>query len=1230
LRLKGWASRKKYPIAFGLWYGQIMVDGGAQDGVNPEDRLAESRRLFVTSLGERMQVLSAALESLTEAPGEPIRRGSFQRRVHALGTACTALGFTEGRAAIARIENLLNQVTDPDTEGRLEQIARLLDMVPAMVLGGEAPLSRPPPAAVEAPAPISAVFYGLGSLAAGFEAKGGSWEVREVSGPEGLSQALRDAAPDVLIVDAAMAHAQQVIEQVRQDPNQESLRVVVVGAFERPEAAAVFLHAGVHRVLPKPLSPGSLERHVRELCQHTARNMQVTPLGEITLDELIARVHREMRRGLVECAKPGSRDVLIPFGDGVEELAAVWGAVARIRELISMRSGGGVAFESGGPEGSIALAPWGTGERNATANTPRGEGAVSLTGRKVIVADDDPAVAWFIAGVLREAGADVVEAADGQAALELAYELWPDLIVSDLLMPRLDGFELCRRIKRDLILSDVPVVVLSWKEDLLQRVRELGAGADGYLQKEANGSVITRSVREVLYARSRIEERFRKNPEVRGRLDNIAPRLVLDLAAKLLGNANVVIRDAAFLYEVELRSGRVAALQRTDFEGRTEHGVDVLGPLLGVRVGRFAVRRSSKAVEQSIDVRLTELVTIPVARARAAQGLLSAPVLAGVSRITVDESRVAQYLSLAPVKVRTVAAELLSGILPTQIVETHGERVVEVLLQDLVLHDGVVEVYNQQGEAVLGGLIENQLSAALAEERVSQAPQSMPPKLPSTSPGASPQSPSSGPPARSLTPPLPRVSERAKLARVSLTKMSAADIRARSAPPRSLTPPPDVRVEQAIEGAAMNPIAAGSAVSASNVTADAVPRAVALSKKPASLPPRPDVRSPATSSSSPSKPRDSEPELELGDAMIEQLLEPLGSALVSPPSSATAAVAPSLKPTEPDPPIELVARKSPAPSEPELSTSVSSDTPPPAAELSRSVTPRPSRPTPRPAYKAGLRLDESPMDAVMQSLTASESHTPAPAKPKSVEPPASALEAPAPAVLAPGRLGTFESARSIEEAERSSPSPLPPRSEGKWQHEQEIDPSSRAPDVVRAPAFPARTSDDAKQAQAAGAQQVPAESSVVSKALPLLLAVAAAAVAFGLMVAVFGSEDESPPPAPRTVQVAPDPTPAVPTAGVTKPVKASVPAGQLMVTDRELPAEIAVTAGKGLLEVSAGSKHRIYVDGVFIGPGPLRRVPLSPGRHEVKLTLDGAELLTACEIRADRRTVVEHPDAAQP
>ncbi len=69
-----------------------------------------------------------------------------------------------------------------------------------------------------------------------------------------------------------------------------------------------------------------------------------------------------------------------------------------MRELIGLRSGGTVSFDSAGPEGAIALAPWAAGERYASAVSPRAEGSVGLTGRRVIVADDDPAVVWFISG----------------------------------------------------------------------------------------------------------------------------------------------------------------------------------------------------------------------------------------------------------------------------------------------------------------------------------------------------------------------------------------------------------------------------------------------------------------------------------------------------------------------------------------------------------------------------------------------------------------------------------------------------------------------------------------------------------------------------------------------------------------------------------------------------------------------------------------------------------------
>ncbi|MEI9953864.1 MAG: response regulator [Pseudomonadota bacterium] len=140
----------------------------------------------------------------------------------------------------------------------------------------------------------------------------------------------------------------------------------------------------------------------------------------------------------------------------------------------------------------------GAGERSAGSGEARSGEQVSLQGRRIVIADDDPAVVWFMSGLLKGLGVEVLEAHDGARALSLTYDTWPDLVVSDVLMPKLDGFSLCHEIKRDVAVRDVPVILLSWKEDLLQRVRELGAGADGYLRKEAAAATVAERLREVL------------------------------------------------------------------------------------------------------------------------------------------------------------------------------------------------------------------------------------------------------------------------------------------------------------------------------------------------------------------------------------------------------------------------------------------------------------------------------------------------------------------------------------------------------------------------------------------------------------------------------------------------------------------------------------------------------------------------------------------------------------
>jgi DNA-binding response OmpR family regulator len=100
--------------------------------------------------------------------------------------------------------------------------------------------------------------------------------------------------------------------------------------------------------------------------------------------------------------------------------------------------------------------------------------------RRVLVADDDRDVRGLIRTLLERAGHEVIEAADGKECLRALHERRPELVVLDVRMPVLDGWEALERI-RDV--ADVPILMLTARGDELDRVRGLRAGADDYVQK---------------------------------------------------------------------------------------------------------------------------------------------------------------------------------------------------------------------------------------------------------------------------------------------------------------------------------------------------------------------------------------------------------------------------------------------------------------------------------------------------------------------------------------------------------------------------------------------------------------------------------------------------------------------------------------------------------------------------------------------------------------------------
>jgi DNA-binding response OmpR family regulator len=101
----------------------------------------------------------------------------------------------------------------------------------------------------------------------------------------------------------------------------------------------------------------------------------------------------------------------------------------------------------------------------------------------VLVADDDPDILLLMTVTLERDGYDVVGAKDGLSALDAALERVPHLVLLDLMMPGLDGYEVTRRLRGEPITKDVPIVIVTAAAEESQAAKALDAGADAYMKK---------------------------------------------------------------------------------------------------------------------------------------------------------------------------------------------------------------------------------------------------------------------------------------------------------------------------------------------------------------------------------------------------------------------------------------------------------------------------------------------------------------------------------------------------------------------------------------------------------------------------------------------------------------------------------------------------------------------------------------------------------------------------
>lgn len=580
--------------------------------------------------------------------------------------------------------------------------------------------SQPPPAIVGPPLfgrrVVETVISVLVIDAAEWQAKvratlpAERFEVLGASDPEEALRLARSSAPDVVMLDHAilLRSGPAIVRRLRDDPLTDFVPVVALVASGTTIDPIAIQELGAEEALTKPFEAGDLAETLERLVGgQVGRGALAGLAGEHTLEEVATRIADEVRRGLVEAADRG-RDLKVPLGDGTEVLAAAWSVIGRLRAHVAQRSGGRVHFhDTAAPGGPSFLALTDDEEDGAEAATTPGLRAapVSLRDRHIVVADDDPAVVWFFAGLLREEGAIVEEAGDGQEVLERARKKRPDLVISDILMPRLDGFALTRELKRDPALSDVPVILLSWKEDFLQRMRELQSGASGYLRKEAGAGQILECVRETLRPRARLEAQLRAGGDVRGRLERTGILPLITTVAQHRPSARITVRDAWNLFEIDLRpdgsgKGQIVDLTRTASDGSFSRGPRVVVPLLGATAGRFSVVDADTPMRASIKEPLDVVLRRGAAQIGALVDAVSGKGLALAASVTLDDEVVGSLLRSSPEPMSSVIEALRAGRGPRQLIldGAFAPDELESVLLDLARQGAITAVSGIDGE----------------------------------------------------------------------------------------------------------------------------------------------------------------------------------------------------------------------------------------------------------------------------------------------------------------------------------------------------------------------------------------------------------------------------------------------------------------------------------------------------------------------------------------------------
>ena len=142
-----------------------------------------------------------------------------------------------------------------------------------------------------------------------------------------------------------------------------------------------------------------------------------------------------------------------------------------------------------------------------------------MDNRKILIVDDDSNICELLRMYLNKDGFDTAIASDGEQAIDLVLKYKPDLILLDIMMPKLDGWQVCREVRKT---SEVPIIMLTAKGEVFDKILGLELGADDYISKPFDTKEVLARIKAVL---RRSNEKSKKNAMKEVRFDKLVINL---------------------------------------------------------------------------------------------------------------------------------------------------------------------------------------------------------------------------------------------------------------------------------------------------------------------------------------------------------------------------------------------------------------------------------------------------------------------------------------------------------------------------------------------------------------------------------------------------------------------------------------------------------------------------------------------------------------------------------